>query len=120
MKSSRTRHAAFWSIVTGMAFFSMAASSPQCARTSQSVNGPSLGAQATADACSQDCVATYQAAKKGEQTRFKAAMTACNDDPACRAAESATHDEIVAELAADKDACITNCQHEQGTGIGGQ
>ena len=120
MKSSRTRHAAFWLLVAGMAFFSMAASHPQCARTSGSVTGPSLGAQGAADACSQDCIDAYQAAKKAEQARFKAAMAACNTDPACRDAESATHDEIVAEMAADKDACIIDCQHQQGSGLGGQ
>ena len=120
MKSSRNRHAAFWMLVAGMAFFSMAASQPQCARSSEGVTGPSLGAQGTQDACSQDCIDTYQAAKKTEQARFKAAMAACNNDEACRAAVSAAHDEIVAELAADKDACIINCQHDQGTGLGGQ
>jgi hypothetical protein len=120
MNSARTRTAAFWLIVTGMAFFSMAASNPQCARTPESVTGPSLGAQGTLDACSQGCIDTYQSAKKAEQTRFKEAMAACNNDPACRDAESAAHDEIVAELVADKDACITNCQHNQGSGIGGQ
>jgi len=120
MKSFRTRHAAFWLIVAGMAFFSMAASHPQCARTSESVTGPSLGAQGATDACTQDCIDAYQSAKKAEQTRFKAAMAACNTDQDCRAAESAAHDAIVAEMAEDKDACITNCQHQQGAGVGGQ
>lgn len=120
MKSSRTRHAAFWLIVAGMAFFSMAASQPQCARTSENVSGPSLGAQGTTDECTQDCIGAYQTAKKAEQSRFKAAMSACNTDEACREAESAAHDEIVAELAGDKDACIANCSHQQGSGIGGQ
>jgi hypothetical protein len=103
-----------------MAFFAMAASSPQCARTSESVTGPSLGAQGTADACTQGCVDSYQSSKKAEQVRFKAAMVACNGDLACRDAESVIHARIVDELAADKDACITNCTHQQGTGLGGQ
>jgi|GEM_PF-7025907 len=120
MNSARTRNGAFWLLVTGMAFFTMAASNPQCARTSESVTGPSLGAQGTQDACNQDCVSTYQSAKKAEQARFKAAMAACNNDPACKDSESATHDEIVAELAADKDACVADCTHQQGSGIGGQ
>ena len=120
MQSSRARQGAFWLIVTGMAFFAMAASNPQCARTSENVSGPTLGAQGTQDACTQGCINAYQTAKKAEQARFKAAMAACNDDAACRETESATHDGIVAELAADKDGCIINCQHEQGSGIGGQ
>jgi len=120
MKSTRTLRVAFWLAVAGMAFFAMAASSPQCARTSESVSGPSLGAQGTADACTQGCVDAYQNAKKAEQARFKNAMRACNGDLACRAAESAAHDAIVAELASDKDACIADCSHQQGTGLGGQ
>jgi len=120
MKSTRTLRVAFWLAVAGMAFFAMAASSPQCARTSESVTGPSLGAQGTADACTQGCIDSYQLAKKAEQVRFKAAMVACNGDLACREAESDSHDAIVLELVADKDACIANCAHQQGTGLGGQ
>ena len=120
MKSTPPRQAAFWLAVAGMAFFAMAASSPQCARTSENVTGPSLGAQGTADACTQGCIDSYQASKKAEQVRFKQAMAACNGDEACRHAESDIHDSIVAELVADKDACIANCAHQQGTGLGGQ
>jgi len=120
MKSTRTLRVAFWLAVAGMAFFAMAASSPQCARTSENVTGPSLGAQGTADACTQGCIDSYQAAKKAEQVRHKAAMAACNGDEACRAAEGATTEAIKLELAADKDACIVNCAHQQGTGLGGQ
>lgn len=120
MKSTRTLRVAFWLAVAGMAFFAMAASSPQCARTSESVTGPSLGAQGTADACTQGCIDSFQNAKKAEQARFKAAMAACNGDLACREAESDAHDAIVLELVADKDACIANCSHQQGTGLGGQ
>jgi hypothetical protein len=120
MKSTPTRLAAFWLAVAGMAFFAMAASSPQCARTSENVTGPSLGAQGTADACTQGCIDAYQSAKKAEQARFKAAMAACNGDLVCREATSEAHDAIVLELVADKDACIANCAHQQGTGLGGQ
>ncbi len=120
MQSSRTRQAAFWLIVTGMAFFAMAASNPQCARTSETALAPGLGAQAADGACSQDCIDTFQEAKKAEQARYKDAMSNCNGDEACREAESATHNSIVAELVADKDNCIVNCSHQQGTGVGGQ
>ncbi|HET9233801.1 MAG TPA: hypothetical protein VFP10_06655 [Candidatus Eisenbacteria bacterium] len=120
MKSTRTLRVAFWLAVAGMAFFAMAASSPQCARTSENVTGPGLDSQGAASACTQGCIDTYQTAKKAEQTRFKAAMAACNGDLVCRESQSAIHDAIVLELAADKDACIANCSHEQGTGTGGQ
>src|SRR5262245_45292118 len=120
MKSTPTRQLALWLAVAGMAFFAMAASSPQCARTSESVTGPSLGAQGTADACTQGCIDDYQTKKKAEIARFKTAMVVCNGDLACREAESVVHDAIVLELVADKDACIADCSHQQGTGVGGQ
>jgi len=120
MKSTRTLRVAFWLAVAGMAFFAMAASSPQCARTSESVTGPSLGAQGTADACTQGCIDSFQSARKAEQIRHKAAMSACNGDQACRDAEEAADIAIKAEQVVDKDACIANCAHQQGTGLGGQ
>jgi hypothetical protein len=120
MKSTRTLRVAFWLAVAGMAFFAMAASSPQCARTSESVTGPSLGAQGAADLCTQGCIDEYQVAKKALQAQFKLDMAACNGDIACREATAAAHDLLVDELVADKDACIANCSHQQGTGLGGQ
>ena len=120
MKSRRTLRVALWLAVAGMAFFAMAASSPQCARTAENATGPSLNSQGAADACTQACIDTYQAAKKQERIRFKAAMAACNGNTECRDNEAAAHEAIVAELEADKDACIANCSHEQGAGTGGQ
>ena len=120
MKATPTLQAAFWSAVAGMAFFAMAASSPQCTRTPESVNGLDLGTQGSENDCTQDCIDRFQGFKRQEQQRFKAVMAACNGDDACRARESALHDQVVAEIAADKDACIANCAHEQGTGVGGQ
>ena len=116
----KSKHPALWLVMSSLSFFALAASSPQCARTSETPLAPSLGAQASDGSCSQGCIETFQAAKKAEQTRFKAAMDACNGDPVCRDAESVAHDAIVTELAADKDACITDCNHQQGTGTGGQ
>jgi hypothetical protein len=116
----KSKHPALWLVVSALSFFALAASSPQCARTSETPLAPSLGAQASDGACSQGCIDTFQQAKKAEQARFKEAMAACNGDEACRAAESATHDAIVEELTADKDGCIADCNHQQGTGTGGQ
>ena len=116
----KSKYAALWLLVAGLAFFALAASSPQCARSADNVTGPGLDAQGSADVCTQGCIDSYHIAKKAEQARFKAAMAVCNGDDACRDNQSAIHDAIVAELAADKDACIANCAHEQGAGTGGQ
>jgi hypothetical protein len=121
MKSTRTLRVAFWLAVAGMAFFAMAASSPQCARTSESPLTPSLSAQSGGNGtCSQLCIDDFQIAKKLEQVRFKEAMDACNGDQACKDQETAVHDAINNELVADKDACIANCSHTQGGATGGQ
>jgi len=115
----KSKHAALWFAVAGLAFFALAASSPQCARTSETL-GPSLDSQAASSECSQACIDAYHTAKKAEQVRFKVAMNNCNGNPECRETESDLHESIVDELAADKDACIANCAHEQGAGTGGQ
>jgi len=117
----KSRYAALWLLVSALAFFAMASSSPQCARTSESPLVPSLNTQAGGNgACSQGCIDDFQAHKKDEQARFKGAMDACNGDETCQAEQSAIHDAIVAELVADKDACVTNCSHTQGSGTSGQ
>jgi hypothetical protein len=116
-----SRHAALWFTVFALAFFAMAASSPQCARTPETPLVPSLATQAGGNGtCSQACIDDFQSAKKAEQAHFKEAMDACNGDQACKDEQTAIHDTIVNELVADKDACITNCSHEQGSGTSGQ
>ena len=68
----------------------------------------------------QGCQDTFKTAKKEEQARYKAAKKACNGDAACQEEEAAIHDYINDELVADKDACIDNCNHQQGAASGGQ
>ena len=121
MKSTRTLRVAFWLAVAGMAFFAMAASSPQCARTSESPLTPSLSTQAGGNgACSQACIDDFQALRKAEIARFKSAIAACNGDQACKDAETLVDQAIKAEQVVDKDACIANCSHQQGAGTSGQ
>lgn len=121
MNSARTLRVAFWLAIAAMAFFAMAASSPQCARSTDNPVTPALGTlEAGGNACVQGCIDAFQLAKKDEQARFKAAMAACNGDYGCRAEQSMIHDMIVAELVMDKDACVLDCEHQQGTAVGGQ
>ena len=120
MNSTRTLRVAFWMAIAAMAFFAMAASSPQCARSGDNPVSPTLDTLAGGNPCNQGCIDDFQAAKKAEQARFKAAMAACNGDLTCRAEQSMIHDQIIGELVMDKDACILDCEHQQGTAVGGQ
>lgn len=118
----RTRHGVLWFTIGIMAFFVMASSSPQCARSDDYSLNPSLSSATSnpvAD-CKQDCIETFQQDKKDEQVRHKAAVAACNGDGDCKSAESALHASIIDDLVAIKDACKLACEHQQGAGIGGQ
>jgi hypothetical protein len=119
MKRVLTTKMTLWLALATATVVLMAASSPQCARSADTVSGPALQTSA-ANTCVQDCQATFKAAKKEEQARYKAAKAACNGDAECRAEEAAIHDYINDELVADKDACIDNCNHQQGAATGGQ
>ena len=107
-----------WSGVAISAFFAMAASAPQCSRTEEMPLNPSIESLADGNPCVQGCIADYQAAKKAEQARFKAAMEACNGDSGCREDEAIIHELILGELVQAKDDCIVNCDHQQGSGTG--
>lgn len=119
MKSLKPLRISFWMAIAALSFFAMAASSPQCARSTDTLNGPALQTSA-ANTCVQDCQAVFKAAKKEEIARHKAAVKACNGDLECKAEEAAIHDYINNEIVADKDACIDACSHQQGTAVGGQ
>ena len=106
--------------IAGVAFFAMAASSPQCARTEDSAMSPQVGALAEGNTCTQGCIDAFQSAMKSEQARFKAAIQACEGDEACEAAAEAEHEAMIGEIQADKADCFQNCTHEQGGGTSGQ
>ena len=119
----KSKYAALWLVVAGLAFFAMAASSPQCARSSDSVLSPGLSPNTGPDPvkqCQQDCDATAREAERAERKRHRIDGKACNGDPICHAQEDALHAAIVAEIEADRLACRDNCTHQQGTGLGGQ
>ncbi len=106
--------------ISGAAFFALAASSPQCARTQDSPTSPNVGTLAEGNPCVQSCIDGFQAAMKDEQVRFKLAIQACEGDSVCQANEEAIHETTSGQIQADKAACFTNCGHEQGAGTSGQ
>jgi len=120
MKPTRPIKAALWLMVAACAFFVMAASSPQCARSSDRALNPTLDTLAGGNPCIAACQDAFKAGQKAEQARHKAALTACNGNPACKQAESDLHSAIMDELVSDKDDCKLACQHQQGTATGGQ
>jgi len=115
----KSKHVTLWLAVAVLAVFAMAASSPQCARTTENPMIPSLQPLGQSP-CNAGCLDAFKTDKAAEKTRFKAAMAACNGDLDCRAAESEIHNLIVAELVVVKDDCLLDCQHQQGAGTGGQ
>jgi len=105
-----------------MAFFVMAASSPQCARTS---DDPSSGFQTLnspdpVKVCQRDCAAAARTATRVERKRHRLALKACNKNQFCIAEENAFHEAVVLEITADEAACNLACEHNQGAGTGGQ
>jgi len=120
MKSLSPIRSIFWFTIAVMGFFVMAASSPQCARSSDRALNPTLDTLAGGNPCIAACNDAFKAGQKAEQARHKAALTACNGNPACKQAESDLHSAIMDELVSDKDDCKLACQHQQGTATGGQ
>jgi hypothetical protein len=116
----KSRHAAFWLILAVMAFGAMAASSPQCARSTDDVTGPSLGTLAGPNECENGCKATRRGEIREERRRHRLASKACNGDEACHAEEDALHQMILAEIEQNYQDCLTACAHQQGSGLGGQ
>jgi len=116
----KSRHAAFWLFLAVLAFGAMAASSPQCARSSDEVTGPSLNSLAGPGACDNDCKAARRLAIREERRRHRLADRACNGDLECHAIEDALHAATLAEIEADFQDCLTACAHQQGSGLGGQ
>jgi hypothetical protein len=119
----KSKYAALWLVVAGLAFFAMAASSPQCARSSDSVVSPGLNPNTGPDPvkqCQQDCDATAREQERAERKRHRTADKACNGDQACHIQEDALHAAILIEIEADRLSCQDNCTHQQGAGLGGQ
>jgi len=107
--------------LAGAAFFALAASSPQCARTQDSLVGPTVGTlDAGGNECVQSCISSFQEGMRAEHARFKTAIAECNGDEECIEQEEELHESIIGELVGDKNDCLGNCGHEQGGGSSGQ
>ncbi len=121
MKSRSPIRNSLWLLIAVMAFFAMAASSPQCASSDDAVLNPSLAPLAgPGNPCIDACNEESKARKRAENIRFKAAKDICNSEPGCKSEEAEIHDAIQVEINSDRDACKLVCQHEQGAATGGQ
>lgn len=122
MKRALTTKMILWLALATATVVLMAASSPQCARTSDRSADVSLNPLAPdpANACARDCKATARAGTKAERRRHRLASKACNGDAQCHVEEDALHAAIQAEIASDQALCIDACSHQQGAGVGGQ
>lgn len=119
----KSKHAALWLAVAVLAVFAMAASSPQCARSTDEVVSPGLETLNTPDpvkVCQRDCDATRRVAIREERKRHRLASRACNGDMTCQTEEEMLHQSILAEIDSDHAACLIACEHNQGAGSGGQ
>jgi len=99
----------------------MAASSPQCARTSDYAFRPaSLSEASSSDmgACINVCNEEAKTRRDAEQARFVDVIQNCEVGD-CRAEAAAQHVAIMQDIAADARACRGTC-HNQGLGQGGQ
>lgn len=108
-----------WVGLAALAFFLLAASSPQCAKTTDP--SVSLSTQAgDGNPCVAACQDVFKAAKKELQEDYRLAKDLCEGDWECLEEAEAIRDALNEELVADKNACLDSCKHQQGGAEGGQ
>jgi len=108
-----------WLGLATLAFFLLAASSPQCAKTTDPV--ASLSVQAgDGNPCVAACQVDFKMAKKALNEDYREAKDLCEGAPLCLEEAKAVRDAINEEIVADKNDCIASCNHQQGTATGGQ
>ena len=114
-RRSRLPHLAI-AAVLGLALVGLT----QCRTVSDSVTGVqfSQGQLQGRGSCVSHCNDVYRQALKAENDRFKQALAACGADEACRAAETAHHEDIFARLTQQRDDCKAGCYNEGGGGTG--
>lgn len=108
-------------LLAAIGALAMGASSPQCARTTDTPLTPavrSLDSQAIEE-CLDGCVVDAKLQRTDEKLRHVAVVQACEDDEDCLASEEALHEQIMEEIAYANQVCKSNC-HNQGGGFGGQ
>jgi len=108
-----------WIGLAALAFFVLAASSPQCAKaTDPSVSLTPLAGDG--NPCVASCQAGFKEAKRQLQDDYREAKALCEGDPECLDEAEMVRDALNAEIVADKNACIESCNHQQGGATGGQ
>ena len=121
MKSRSPIHNSLWLLIAVMAFFAMAASSPQCASSDDAALNPTLAPlEAGGNDCIIECNEISKAAKRIVNIQHKSCLDSCNGDPGCREECSMIKDSLLDEINMDRDACKLVCTHEQGAADGGQ
>lgn len=121
MKSRSPIRNSLWLLIAVMAFFAMAASSPQCASSDDAALNPTLAPlEAGGNPCIIACNEESKAAKRILNIQHKSCLDACNGDMACRDECTAIKAMLIEEINADRDACKLVCTHEQGAADGGQ
>lgn len=121
MKSRSPIRNSLWLLIAVMAFFAMAASSPQCASSDDAALNPTLAPLAgPGNPCIDACNEESKARKRILNIQHKSCLDSCNGEPSCREECGIIKDALQDEINTDRDDCKLVCQHEQGAASGGQ
>jgi hypothetical protein len=107
-------HRAAWLMLACLAFFSLAASSPQCSRSADPVLGADVetlsekGSELISQ-CKQNCRDDAEALFAAEETRHQAALAACGGDKNCISAENKLNRRNVNRIKDDRSECLEDC-----------
>ena len=120
MHSSSLVRGAFWVAIAAMAFFAMAASSPQCAQSTQDRSLNPVFSPLAND-CIHKCQSDFLTVQRKNRMDFKTAKNACNGDDDCVSLAAQDKRDADAENTETKDQCKLDCsEHNQGGATGGQ
>ncbi len=89
----------------------------QCTQVGDSLTGVGLTSNKPVS-CKKQCDITYNNAVKQENKYHSTQLKLCGSDAACKSAENARHNSVLAQLSSDRTACKANC-HKQGAGSAG-
>ncbi len=89
----------------------------QCTQVGDSLTGVGLTSNKPVS-CKKQCDINYNNAVKSENKYHSTQLKLCGSDAACKAAENARHNAVLAQLSQDRTNCKANC-HKQGAGTAG-
>jgi len=93
----------------------------QCRMVTDQITAPATRIAMTAQKpkdCTTNCQDQYTAAIKAENDLHRTNEQLCGTDPVCLANEEARHEAALAQIQANRKACLDTCHH-QGGGSGG-